>query len=112
MVHAVAYERLELAADPSRERQRESLFGTGHGRPRQWSGESHVEQLFIAHQRRLRAEGRPDRVEEYMVDERYAHLERVRHRHRVHVAQQLRPEIDAGFEPCDVAFERAGRRGV
>ena len=65
----------ELAADPSRERQRESLLRPIDGRGRQRPLERFVQQPLVAHQRRMRAEVRPDRVEQLVIDERHAHLE-------------------------------------
>ena len=88
---AVADDRRELAAHPSREGQREALLR----RPVDLRRQRTLQRARRAGASRgAAADGspssRPDGVEQHVIDERHAHLERVRHRHDVDVAQQLR----------------------
>ena len=47
------------------------------------------------------ASSRPDALDELVIDKRHADFEAVGHRHDVEVAQQLRAQIQAAFEPRD-----------
>jgi hypothetical protein len=46
-----------------------------------------------------------------VIDKGHAHLEAVRHRHHVKVAQQLRAQIQAALEPGHGGLRRFGRGG-